>query len=193
MEYRLEVDAIPDTLGAIELTSIARGYVVVDRMVKKAPITLLDARAYCPGKFFIVFSGDVASVQESLDIGSRESEGVLFGTLFIPNLAPEVIPAINREAHPTIGETIGVIESFSAVSIVDAADTAVKSADVAIESVNLLQGLGGKAYVLLSGELTDVTAAVEAAQRRIPEDMIVEAQVIPQLSAEIIPFLPGRG
>lgn len=192
MEYRLEVGTPLDTLGAIELTSIARGYSVVDRMLKKAPITVHDARAYCPGKFFIVVSGDVASVEEAIAIGAEEAKGALFGTLLIPNLSPTVIPAINRVVQPTPGETIGVIESFSAVSIVDAADTAVKSADVAIESINLLQGIGGKAYALFSGELTDVTAAVEAAEGRIPTDMFVESQVISQISAEVIPFLPGR-
>jgi microcompartment protein CcmL/EutN len=192
MAYRLTVDNLPETLGAIELTGIARGYMVVDQMVKKAPVRILDARAYCPGKFLIVLSGDVASVEEAVITGEQVAGNAFFGKLFIPNLSPSVIPAINREARPEPGDTLGVIESFSAVSAVDAADAAVKNADVTIESVNLLEGLGGKAFVLFSGELTDVTEALEAGLSRIPADMLVDSQVISQVSRELIPFLPGR-
>ena len=192
MAYQLVTNGIPDTLGAIELTSIARGYLVVDRMLKQAPVHVLDAGAYCPGKFLIVITGDVASVEEALEAGERAAERGFFGKLFIPNLSPPIIPAINREPTPEPGETIGIIESFSAVSVIDAADAAVKAAEITVESVNLLQGLGGKAFAVFSGELTDVTAAVEAGWSRVPEDMIVETQVIPQISRELIPFLPGR-
>jgi microcompartment protein CcmL/EutN len=192
MAYRLAVDELPETLGAIELTSIARGYSVVDQMIKRAPVQLLDAGAYCPGKFLIIVSGEVAAVEEALEAGERVAGAAFFGRLFIPNLSPSVIPAINRNPTPEPGETVGVIESFSAVSAIDAADAAVKSADVTIESVNLLEGIGGKAFVILSGELTDVSSALEAGRGRIPEDMIVETQVISQISREIIPFLPGR-
>lgn len=192
MAYQLVTNRIPDTLGAIELTSIARGYLVVDRMLKQASVHVLDAGAYCPGKFLIVITGDVASVEEALEAGERAAESGFFGKLFIPNLSASIIPAINREPTPEPGETIGVIESFSAVSVIDAADAAVKAAEISVESVNLLQGLGGKAFAVFSGELTDVTAAVEAGRTRIPEDMIVETQVIPQISRELIPFLPGR-
>lgn len=192
MAYQLVTNGIPDTLGAIELTSIARGYLVVDRMLKQAPVHLLDARAYCPGKFLIVITGDVAGVEEALGAGERAAERGLFGKLFIPNLSASIIPAINREPTPDPGETIGVIESFSAVSVIDAADAAAKAAEIRVESVNLLQGLGGKAFSVFSGELTDVTAAVEEGRSRVPGDMIVETQVIPQISRELIPFLPGR-
>jgi len=192
MAYRLTVDELPETLGAIELTSIARGYMVVDQMIKRAPVRLLDAGAYCPGKFLIIVSGEVAAVEEALEAGEHAAGTAFFGGLFIPNLSPPVIPAINRHPTPEPGDTVGVIESFSAVSAIDAADAAVKSAEVTIESVNLLEGIGGKAFLLLSGELTDVVAALEAGRGRIPEDMIVETQVISQISREIIPFLPGR-
>lgn len=193
MAYRLDGIGQPETLGAIELTSIARGYLVVDQMLKKAPVLLHDARAYCPGKFLIVVSGDVASVDEALEAGKRAAESAFFGHLFIPNLAPEVIPAINRETRPEPGETVGVIESFSAVAAIDAADTAVKTAEIQIESIDLLEGIGGKAFVVVSGELTDVTTAVEAGSARVPADMLVETQVIPQIARDVIPFLPGRG
>lgn len=192
MPYRLAVDRVPETLGALELTSIARGYRVVDQLLKRAPVELLDAGAYSPGKFFIVFSGDVASVEEALEAGELAAADSLVGRLFIPNLAAEVIPAVNRRPTPEPGESVGVLECFSAVSVIEGADRAVKAASIALESVNLLQGIGGKAFALFSGELTDVSASIEAALSVIPEEMVVETQVIPQVSRELIPFLPGR-
>lgn len=190
--YRLQIEKPPQTLGAIELTSIARGYRVVDQMVKRAPITLLDARPYCPGKFLAVITGDVASVDEALQAGARESGSSLFGTIFIPDLMPEVIAAINRTVTVPVDETIGVIESFSAVSVIEAADAAIKAASINIESISMLEGLGGKAFVVFAGQLTDVETAVGAARMRIPDDMFVDSQVISQVSPELIAFLPGR-
>ena len=92
--YRLKVDQPPHTL---ELTGIASGCRVVDQMVKRAPITLLDARPYCLGKFLAVITGDVGSVDEALQTGARESGPSLFGTIFIPALMPEVNSRVSPE------------------------------------------------------------------------------------------------
>lgn len=192
MAYRLEVATPPETLGAIELTSIARGYAVADAMVKRAPIAVHDARPYSPGKFLIVVSGDIASVEASLEAGVSAAGTAFWDQLLIPNLMPGVVAAINREAQPATGDTVGVVESFSAVAMIRAADAAIKAADIGVESVTLLAGIGGKAFIVLSGELTDVEAAVDAAVTVIPADMLVERQIIPRFSREIIPFLPGR-
>ncbi|MCG8478265.1 MAG: BMC domain-containing protein, partial [Spirochaetales bacterium] len=81
---------------------------------------------------------------------------------------------------------------FSAVSIIDAADASAKEANVTIYSISLLQGLGGKAFALIVGTLSEVAAAIEAAGRRIPDDMFVESQIIPEISRAVTPFLPGR-
>lgn len=191
MWHRLEIADNRETLGALELTSIARGYLAVDRMLKKAPVHLLEARPYCPGKFLVVVSGDVASVQAAMDAGVAEAGSSLFGSIFIPNLSPAVVDAVNRRATPQLQDTVGVLESFSAVNLLEAADAAWKAADIAIHSIDLLQGIGGKAFALFTGELTDVQAAMAAARGRIPADMYVEGQIISQVSPEMVPFLPG--
>ncbi len=193
MAYRLSVTESPVSLGAIELTSIASGYRVADAMMKRAESQLLDARAYCPGKFLIVIGGPLGAVEESMEAGLSESGTALFGSMLVPSLHPGVIPAINRQVRPAHLETLGVLEAFSAVAVVDAADAAAKAADITLESVNLLEGLGGKAYLVLTGELTDVEAAIAAGRSRVPDDMFVASEVIPRLSAELGSFLPGAG
>lgn len=190
--YRIETDIIPQTLGALELTGIARGYQVADKILKKAPVRLLEARAYCPGRFFIVLSGDVSSVREAIAEGETAAGTYFFGKLIIPNLSMDIFPAINREIKEVPGESLGVVESLSAVGAIDGADAGIKGADVALESINLLRGLGGKAFTFFSGRISDVSAAVEAALGRIPPDMRVGGEVISNVSRELIPFLPGR-
>ena len=191
MVYRLTILPASETLAALELTGIARGYAAADRMLKKAPVDLLEARPYCPGKFLIVISGNLASVEESLETGTQFAGEALFGTLFIANINPAVVAAINCDANVTVDDTLGVVESFSGVSIIDAADAAVKEVGVKIHSISLLQGLGGKGFALFTGKLSDVQAAIDAARRRIPNDMFVESRIIPEISSDIVPFLPG--
>lgn len=180
------------TIAAIELTSIARGWAAADRMVKTAPIVVVDARSTSPGKFLIVVTGAVAALEDALEAGTRAAGPSLFGTLYLPNLSAEVVPAINRDVQVAVGDTVAVVESFSGVGAIAAADAAVKEADVQIESVSLMDGLGGKAFVVLAGTLHSVESAVAAAQRAIPADMFVAAETIAQFSNELAPFLPGR-
>jgi len=190
--YRLGVDVPPDTLGALELTSIATGYLATDRMLKKAPIRILDAGAYCPGKFLILFTGDLASVEEALAIGVDATGTSLFDSILIPNLIPAVVHAINRTVDIRMKDTIGVLESFSAVALIKAVNEALKAVEITVESVNLLNGLGGKAFAVFTGELSDIQSALEVGRRLIGDDMFVAASIIPQVSGELLPFLPGR-
>ena len=52
-----------EPLALIELDSIAAGYRCIDLMVKKAPITIIEANLIEPGHFLILFSGDLACVE----------------------------------------------------------------------------------------------------------------------------------
>jgi len=54
------------SIGLIELSSVAQGYVVQDVMLKAGSIQLLLARSICSGKFLIVVTGDVTSVESAL-------------------------------------------------------------------------------------------------------------------------------
>lgn len=180
------------TLGVLELTSIARGWAAIDAMVKAAPLTVIDATAAQPGKFLIVVTGGVAAIEAAVAVGVRESGRSLFDSVVIPNLSPEVPAAINRTVAVEADDTIAVIESFSAVSAIAAADSALKHGAVSLDSITLLDGIGGKAVVLLAGIRADVESAVAAARAAIPDQMFVETTVISEFSVELSALLPGR-
>ena len=71
-------------LGVLEFNSIAIGIKALDGMVKASPISVIDAKTICPGKFVVIFSGEVASVDASLTVGKEIGEGYIVDELFIP-------------------------------------------------------------------------------------------------------------
>ena len=58
--------------------------------------------------------------------------------------------------------------------------------DVVLLEVRLADGLGGKAFALFGGRITDVEAAVSAASGSLPSpDLLVERAVIARLHPEM--------
>jgi microcompartment protein CcmL/EutN len=83
------------------------------------------------------------------------------------------------------GEALGVIETATVAATLQAADAAVKGATVDLLEVHLADGLGGKAYALFSGSVSDVQAAVAIGVGRIDPTLLVGSVVIPQLHDEM--------
>jgi len=58
-------------LGVLEFNSIAVGIKAMDEMAKAAPVKIIEAKTVCPGKYVVIITGDVASVDASLTSGKR--------------------------------------------------------------------------------------------------------------------------
>ena len=61
-----------EAIGILESNSIAKGMEAADAVLKAADTALLYAKPVCPGKYTILFYGDVAAVSASLDAGRRK-------------------------------------------------------------------------------------------------------------------------
>ena len=72
------------SIAVFEISSIARGYYLLDQVVKKAPVTILEAASVSPGKFFIMINGDEASVDESRKAVVDKGKNHLIDEVFIP-------------------------------------------------------------------------------------------------------------
>ncbi len=59
-----------NSIGLIELSSVATGFGVEDVMLKAGSVQLLMARSICSGKFLIAVAGDVTSVAAAVDAGA---------------------------------------------------------------------------------------------------------------------------
>lgn len=168
----------PEALGVIELASIARGYRVLDAMVKRSPIDVRSAYPVSSGKFLIFVQGSVAEVDEAMDAGINTAESVLVGNLFLPFCHPQIWRALDHDypKHPI--DALAVLESQSVVDAVLGADTALKAAEVSLEALHLAKGIGGRAYFALTGELYDVEAGMEAALYRMRPDLVLMTELI---------------
>jgi microcompartment protein CcmL/EutN len=113
-------------LGVLEFSSIAAGIQALDEMVKIAPIKIIEARTMCPGKYLIVFSGDVASVEYSFHKGYETGKNFLVDSLYLPMVHPDVLPAMGNIVSTEAWNAIGIIETLSVVSGIEAADQAAK-------------------------------------------------------------------
>ena len=143
-----------ETIGFLELNSIAKGVEAADLILKTAEVDLIFAKAGCPGKYYILFTGEVAAVKASLDAGAAIGGNHTVDSCVIPRVHPQVIKAINLAAEPGTPGAIGVMEFFSVTASVYAADAAVKAADVDLIDVRLGTGIGGKSFVVLTGEVS---------------------------------------
>ncbi len=150
-----------DALGLIELNSIAAGLEVVDAMLKASQVELLIARTICSGKYLVIVVGDVAAVRASVDSGMALAEGAVIDHIVLPRVHRDILPAVSGINHLFEIKSLGVIESFSVGSLLEAADAAAKAANVEIVEIRLAMALGGKAFVTLTGDISAVRAAVD--------------------------------
>jgi microcompartment protein CcmL/EutN len=177
-----------NSIGLIEVSSVAAGFLVEDTMLKAASVQLLLARTICSGKYLTAVSGDVASVAAAVEAGAAAAGAALIEKRQIARLHPSVLPAISMsvDVDPKQLRSIGVIETFSAASIIEVADAAVKSANVTLLQIHLAMAIGGKGFVLMAGDVASVQAAVAAGSKIAGEDgMLAGAGVIPAPSEEL--------
>ena len=177
-----------NSIGLIELSSVATGFLVEDLMLKAGSVQLLLARSICSGKFLIVVSGDVTSVQAALAAGATAAGASLIARRQIARVHPTVLQAISQSVDipPSQLKSLGVIETFSAASIIEVADAAVKTANVTLLKVHLAMALGGKGFVVMAGDISSVQAAVAAGCKAAAEDgMLVGKGVIANPSPEL--------
>jgi microcompartment protein CcmL/EutN len=176
-----------NAIGGVELSSMARGFDVTDTMLKTAPVKLLLARTVCPGKYIVLVTGAVADVQASVDAGGSRAGVSLVDRFVIPNIHPEVMPAVSGTAVAGKLEALGVVEAFSVSALIEAADAAVKAASVRLIEVRLAMAMGGKAFVTMTGSVAAVDTAVAAAAAVVGKrGLLVEKVVIPQPRPELL-------
>ena len=175
-------------LGLIETSSVARGIVVADAMVKKAPVRLVLARTISPGKHLVLVTGPVADVGEAMKIGFDVAAHTFVDRLELAQVAQPLLDAVGGKVMRP-ARSVGIFETFSVSSALLAADAACKAAEVGICILRLGDGLGGKAYFVLDGEQSDVEAALAAAEGVTATGMMLERQLIPNPHDDLIAAL----
>lgn len=156
-------------IALLEFSSIAVGTRASDAVAKKAPVSILRAGSLQPGKFAILFSGEVAAVEESYVEGARVGEAAILDRVLLSDVHPRVYDAILGRRGDWQDDAIGIIETAGLAAVIQSADAAVKGADVEIVQIRLGDGLGGKGLAHFSGLLADVEAAIEIGSAAIAD------------------------
>lgn len=180
-----------ESVGMVEFSSIARGHEACDAMLKAAAVKLILARTICSGKYIALVGGDVAAVSASVDAGVDVGRETVVDSMVIPNVHPAVFPAMSATIRVQVPDALGIIESFSVASLVEAADAAAKAAQIELIDIRLAMALGGKGFVTFTGSVDAVRAAVDAGSVPVEDKgLLVRKVVIPaprrELMADII-------
>lgn len=179
-----------ETIGFLELKSIAAGVESADAMLKAANVKLILARPNCPGKYDVLISGDVASVEAAVASGIQIGGANIIEHLVIPRIHPQVIQAIKCPVTPESVNAVGIVECFSITSSIQAADQAVKTSDVTLMDIRLGTGIGGKSFVVLTGDISAVKAAVaNCTDTARGNGMLLGTAIIPSPRPEIFESL----
>ncbi len=154
------------SIAVIEYRSVAMGFSAADTMVKSAHVKLLRCEVVCPGRLVIVLTGLLSSVQAALDTAKSASfASWLVDTYFLGNPHEGLLAALAGENIKTAPAAVGILEGYSVSSIIGASDEMIKAAPVDIISIRLAKGMSGKAYSVISGEISAVDAAINHGEK----------------------------
>jgi microcompartment protein CcmL/EutN len=179
-------------LGLLELTTIARGVIVADAALKRAPAVLLSSRTLSGGKHLVILHGGVAEVGEAMAAGvlvagdklRDRCELALADDQIWPMLVEGGVVAAPDWSSDGGAEAVAIVETATVCAAIAAADAACKVADVVVRDVRLAVDLAGKALFTLTGSLDSIDAAADAA-REAAGDRLVDLERIAQPAPEL--------
>lgn len=176
-----------NSIGLIEMTSIAAGMQAADIMLKTANVNLILSRTICSGKYMTLIGGEVAAVNSAVQTAVDTIGFSVIDHFVIPNVHPTIFTAIAGQTNVQLLQALGIVESFSVASLIEAADAAVKAARVELIEVRLAMALGGKAFFTCTGEVAAVQSAVDAGAQVVSDrGLLVNKVVIPQPRQELL-------
>ena len=149
-------------IGVMELKNVPKGVEATDAALKSAGVQMVSAHPSCPGKYEIILTGSISNVTAAVEHVASKFDGYVIDHSVMGRIDEQVIAALFGTQTGNKNGSLGLIETFSAATAIKAADLAVKTAKVEIYDLRVSRGLGGKGLVMLTGEVGDVTAAVEA-------------------------------
>jgi len=205
------------TLGLLETTGLTPAMVALDVMTKTAAIQVLQLELNDLSGVSVKITGSTAAVQTAISAGRSMAErmGGSPVVTIIPRVSPSAAPAIRSqpEFSPLIQQAVvfelpapqphqsptsmsqetpmalGFIETQGFTAVFEAIDTACKAASVEVVGKEKLGG--GYNTVIVQGQLSAVTAAVESGRQKVEGlGKLIAAHVIARPSEPVLKLLP---
>lgn len=166
-------------IGMVEYKTVSAGVVAADAMVKTSEISVIEAQTVCPGKYIVIITGDLSAVNAAVDTAKVSHGAQLIGSFVLGNPHESIFPAIYGATEIENISALGILETYDASSIIVAADEAAKTAIVDLIELRIARGMCGKSYLMLTGEVAAVEAAIERAKSAVAEEgMYLDSSVI---------------
>lgn len=166
-------------IGLVEFKTVSSGVFAADTMVKTADVDVIQAETVCPGKYFVLIEGDLSAVRAAVDAAKNTNSEHLIDTFVLGNPHESLFPAIYGATTVENPKALGIIETYSVASAIVAADIAAKTAIVDLIELRLARGMCGKSYLMLTGEVSAVQAAIDKAKNDVGEEgMFLDSTVI---------------
>ena len=171
---------INKALGMVEYQTVSAGITAADLMIKTANIEVLQVTVICPGKYITLISGELSALTAAIDAAKVQLGDTLTDSFVLGTPHEDIFPAIYGGANIENAKALGILETFSTPAVIVAADTAAKTSDVTLIELRIARGMGGKSYMLLTGDVAAVSAAIESARAKIGDDgLLLDSSVIP--------------
>lgn len=173
-------------IGMVELTTVSAGISAADIMIKTAEVEVLQCTTVCPGKYIVIIAGELSAVKASVDAAKALKSDKVVDSFLLGNPHEAIFPAIYGGTAPEHTEALGVLETYSAASAVVAADTAAKTSLVDLIELRLCKGMCGKSYLLITGTVSAVKAAIEKAEAEVKDKgFLLDSSIIPRPDAQL--------
>lgn len=116
-----------------------------------------------------MLGGDIGAIQQAIETGTSQAGEMLVDSLVLANIHPSVLPAISGLNSVDKRQAVGIVETWSVAACISAADRAVKGSNVTTVRVHMAFGIGGKCYMVVAGDVSDVNNAVTVASESAGE------------------------
>ena len=173
-------------IGMVEYKTTSAGVVAADSMVKTSEVSIIEAQTVCPGKYIAIITGDLSAVKAAVDAAVTTYEDKCIDSFVLGNPHESLFPAMYGTTVIEDISALGILETYDAVSIIEAADQAAKTAIVDVIELRIAKGMCGKSYLMLTGEVAAVEAAIDRAKEAVSDDgMYLDSAVIAHPDAQI--------
>lgn len=156
-------------IGMVEYKTVSAGVAAADAMVKTSDIDIIEAQTVCPGKYIVIITGDLSAVNAAVEVAKSKFTTHLIGDFVLGNPHESIFPAIYGTTNIEQINALGILETYDASTIIVAADEAAKTAMVDLIELRLARGMCGKSYLMLTGEIAAVEAAIDRAKKAAGE------------------------
>ena len=115
----------------------------------------------------------------AVEAAGKVREEELIDSFVLGNPHESIFPAIYGATQIDKISAFGILETYDAASIIVAADVAAKTAIVDLIELRIAKGMCGKSYLILTGEVAAVEAAIEKAKQSVAGNgMYLDSSVI---------------